>query len=145
MSTPRGIRNNNPGNIRFNSANDWDGQIGKDSSGFAKFSGATLGIRALGKLLRNYQRLHGLITIQQIISRWAPPVNDDGEFENNTDAYIEHAALALQTSPAAPINLNDGVTLAAMVRAIIQHENGPVWEKFINDRTVQDGVNLALA
>jgi len=54
MSTPRGIRNQNPGNIDYNSRNDWQGQIGKEPGGrFAIFDTPENGIRALGKLLLN--------------------------------------------------------------------------------------------
>lgn len=136
MATPKGIRNNNPGNIRHNPANDWQGQTGADSSGFAKFDSAKLGIRAAAKLLLNYQRLHGLNTIQEVISRWAPAN------ENNTGAYIEHVATALETSPAEQIYLGEPSILAELVTVIIKHENGmqPYSKEVINE-----AVSMALA
>ena len=62
MKQSRGIRNNNPGNIDYNKNNQWRGQIGIETSAinprFAKFDNARKRIRALAKLLLNYQRLH---------------------------------------------------------------------------------------
>lgn len=61
MSTPRGIRNNNPGNIDFNSRNNWQGQLGVETGGrFAIFDTPENGIRALGKLLINYRGKDGM-------------------------------------------------------------------------------------
>ena len=72
MGLPRGLRNNNPTNLRFNPHIKWDGQKGKDNAGFAKFASASDGIRAGATNAFNYQRLHGLSTIAEIIGRWAP-------------------------------------------------------------------------
>ena len=66
--TPRGIRNNNPGNLR--QGDDWQGladpQIDKE---FCVFQSSLWGIRALARVLLNYQRKHQLHTVTQIISR----------------------------------------------------------------------------
>lgn len=76
-----GIRNNNPCNIRYSLLNTWKGQIGH-SKGFCKFSSIDMGVRAVLALLRSYRYHYGLDTIHKIISRFAPPS------ENNTPAYI---------------------------------------------------------
>lgn len=47
VSTVRGIRNNNAGNIRANKI-IWDGQTGIDDAGFAIFKSPEWGVRALG-------------------------------------------------------------------------------------------------
>jgi hypothetical protein len=114
----RGIRNNNPGNIRFNQDNDWVGQIGQDDAGFAVFDTPEHGIRALAITLKTYQNSYGLNTIDAIINRWAPPS------ENDTSAYIQSVAQSTGYMPDQPLNLNDAGTLANMVEAIIKHENG---------------------
>lgn len=76
----RGQRNNNPFNIRYNSANNWVGQIGSDGS-FCVFDTMPHGIRAGGVLLRNYLK-NGNNTIEKILSKFAPAS------ENNTSGYI---------------------------------------------------------
>lgn len=113
---PRGIRNNNPGNIR-KSGSDWLGKIdnGTDAA-FEQFSHPVYGIRALARTLSNYQRIHGLNTVREIINRWAPPV------ENKTGAYIEHVASVLGVRPDEHIDVT--AHLVPLVTTIIRHENG---------------------
>lgn len=80
--TTRGIRNNNPANIR-RSADKWVGlsSVQADKA-FFQFTNMTYGIRALIVTLHTYVYKYDLHTIDQIIKRFAPPV------ENQTDAYI---------------------------------------------------------
>jgi len=117
IGTPRGERNNNPGNIRL-SATRWQGQVDGTDPAFVTFATPQDGIRALAKLLRNYQTIHGLRTVRGIINRYAPPA------ENNTSAYVASVAAALGVSPDAPLDLNNDATLQQLVAAVIQHENG---------------------
>lgn len=80
----RGIRNNNPFNIRYSAANNWEGQTGSDGA-FCVFSSMPYGIRAGGVLLRKYLK-NGANTIEKIISKFAP------SSENNTKKYIADVA-----------------------------------------------------
>lgn len=82
MST-RGIRNNNPANIRRGC--NWKGlaKVQTDRE-FCQFDSMTWGVRALLVTLRTYVVKHHLHTVREIITRWAPP--SDG---NNTEKYIE--------------------------------------------------------
>jgi hypothetical protein len=120
---PRGLRNFNPGNIR-GTANGkllayWQGQTGVDRDGFCIFASPELGLRALGVLLLNYQRNHGLYSIDGIISRYAPGT------ENNTAAYVKAVSNAVGRDPHEPIDLRTNrVLLGNVMRAIVQHENG---------------------
>lgn len=121
MIPTRGERNNNPGNIERNNI-QWKG-LSKDQSGdkrFAVFDTPEDGIRALSKLLLNYQRIHGLNTVRQIINRWAPPN------ENDTGSYVNAVAADIGVGPDDAVNLNDADVLAKLVEAIIHHENGRV-------------------
>lgn len=70
----RGLRNNNPGNIRL-SRTLWQGEVhpSQDRS-FCQFKSMAYGYRALIKLLQNYRRLNGCRTVADFINRWAPPV-----------------------------------------------------------------------
>lgn len=82
MSTPLGLRINNPLNIRFSIMNTWKGQIGFEK-GFCKFDTLEHGFRAALVLLCNYHR-KGYDSVEKIVTRWAPPS------ENNTKAYITY-------------------------------------------------------
>ncbi|SHM46656.1 hypothetical protein SAMN05216593_10148 [Pseudomonas asturiensis] len=127
---PRGISNNNPGNIDYNSRNDWQGQIGIEEGvakpRFARFDSPENGIRALAKLLINYRGkdgtpgigLQGIDTVRETINRWAPAV------ENNTDAYVRAVSAEAGVLPNESINIRDRRILLAVVTAIIKHENG---------------------
>ncbi|MCG8291985.1 MULTISPECIES: structural protein [Pseudomonas] len=116
---PRGVRNCNPGNIDFNPANNWVGQIGKEPEGrFCIFDTPENGIRALGKLLQTYYNKHDLRTVAAIIKRWAPDV------ENDTGAYIRAVAQRCGLGPSDPIaSIKDQQVLRGLVHAIIKHEN----------------------
>jgi hypothetical protein len=118
LATPRGIRNKNPMNVRYNAANNWDGQSGKDSANFAQFESVHYGIRAGAKLLRNYQSMHGLNTIREILSRYAPTE------ENDTESYIQSVAQKMKVTPDSYLALSSDFVLIPLVQAIIKHENG---------------------
>lgn len=120
-TAPRGIRNNNPGNIDFNPLNKWKGLNPKSKeldSRFCVFISPEYGIRALMILLRNYEKKHDLHTVCQIINRWAP------SNENNTSAYVNHVAKEMCVNPKECLNLKDRETLISLAKAIIIHENG---------------------
>lgn len=114
-SAPRGIRNNNPGNIEAGIG--WKGEIGTDGR-FATFATPAHGIRALALNAVNSQRIHGNDTVAELINRWAPPT------ENNTDAYSAQVAKALGVGVDDPVDLTDPATLAKFTAAVIKHENG---------------------
>ncbi|MBI6911662.1 structural protein P5 [Pseudomonas palleroniana] len=128
MTTPRGVRNNNPGNIDYNPRNAWQGQLGLEvgvpSPRFARFDTPENGIRALGKLLINYRGKDGMPgvggpgidTVRETITRWAP-----GN-ENNTDAYITAVARRLGVNANDVIDVRKLATLRVMVTSIISHE-----------------------
>lgn len=87
MSTPRGLRNCNPLNIR-RSADKWQGlSATQDDPAFFSFLGMCYGWRAAFVILtRSYYQKRGLNTIRKIISRWAP------NNENNTEGYIKRVS-----------------------------------------------------
>lgn len=114
----RGIRNNNPGNIRRTS-DVWVGLAEKQTDpDFFVFSNEVWGIRALAKVLINYQKIHNLATIEKIISRWAPTI------ENDTESYIKSVSRKMNVGRDTALNLNDIDTLISLVQSIIYHENG---------------------
>ena len=123
-SAPRGIRNNNPGNIRENQRvdYDWVGESLVDSDlDFEEFSMPVYGIRAIARILKTYRTKYGINTIAGIISKWAPPTGDSGEFENDTQSYINSVSKRVGLLPNAPV---DDLHIPDIIDAIIYHENG---------------------
>lgn len=112
----RGIRNNNPGNIRH-SGTRWQGMSAEQTDpAFVQFIAPEYGIRALSKLLDTYSNQYGLRTVSGIIGRYAPG------HENDTASYISAVSSALGVTPAQEFDVQ--ARKADLVRAIIKHENG---------------------
>lgn len=128
MSSPtaaRGYRNRNPGNIDFNPANKWQGQVGPEDppvgsrARFAKFESHEYGIRALAMLLITYQDRYGLRTVRSIIGRWAP------SNENSTDGYVRRVGQMTGFDPDTQVlDLHSYAHLRPLVEAIITVELG---------------------
>lgn len=120
---PRGVRNRNPGNIRATS-DRWQGMTGVDADGFVIFDRPQNGIRAMGKVLRSYHERHGLRTVAEIISRYAPAD------ENDTAAYTATVAERLGLAPDEPIPWPERVPelVAAMIRVELGDELSAWWK-----------------
>lgn len=118
MDLPRGVRNNNPGNLRI-AGNNWQGKVPEhlNSDGdFEQFWEYKYGIRAMIVLLTNYME-QGDNTIVSIITRYAPPS------ENNTNSYINSLSNYTgfdENEPLAPTK----ETLRGLVKGIAKSENG---------------------
>ena len=114
----RGIRNNNPGNLR-RSKDPWQGLAeNQTDEDFFIFKTPIYGIRALARTLISYQDEHGLRTIGKIINRWAP------NNENDTAAYISFATEDTGFAADQPLDMHNYDNLKPIVLAIIKHENG---------------------
>lgn len=138
--SPRGIRNNNPGNIRV--GQPWQG-LAKPSertpeqvaeTEFAVFVAPEWGIRAMARLFQAYRTKYGLTTAAEIIRKWAPPV------ENKTTVYINAVADSMGVSAGAELDTSDPEILRPLIKAIIQHENG---QQPYSDTTIMAGIALA--
>lgn len=146
MSDPkasRGYRNKNPGNIDWNKANDWDGQVGREPTGtpprFAVFATHEHGIRALAVLLTNYQLMHNLWTVEKMISRWCPP-KDLHAGAQNTAAYVAHVCKLTGWARGEVIDMKLYSDARPMVTAIITHECGG---NPYDDATIDRGLEMA--
>ncbi|WP_224039751.1 structural protein P5 [Paraburkholderia unamae] len=143
QNPPRGIRNNNPGNIRHSGAR-WAGQSAQQGdTNFVTFDTPEHGIRALARIVLNYQSHHRLHTIEEIIHRWAPPS------ENNTNAYAQSVARAMGISRNQRVNLEiNRHQLFSLVSAIIRHENGSPNQvgraEWYSREAIENGISLAL-
>ena len=121
---PRGIRNNNPLNIRKGS--NWKGErpIQPDQA-FEEFVSMEWGIRAGIKLIRNHitgfnGKRPPANTIKKLISVWAPAK------ENNTEAYIRTVCQQTAIGRNDLLHVNDRRSIIAIARAMAYVECG-VW------------------
>lgn len=114
---PRGIRNNNPLNIRI--GNTWLGERPNPTDQeFEEFVTMEYGLRAAFIILRRYIRRYKKNTISSIVSTWAP------SSENNTLKYIDRVTQMTHLSPDEPINYYDRDTMCKLVAAMAQVECG---------------------
>lgn len=117
MATPRGIRNNNPLNIRI--GNTWLGEVPNPTdSEFEQFVSVRYGLRAAFYILRRYIRRYGRNTPAKIIRAWAPAV------ENNTQRYIEVVCKRSLIAPDEVIDYADKKTMVRLVKAMAFVECG---------------------
>jgi hypothetical protein len=134
----KGQRNNNPGNIKYGpGVAKLKGLAEPPSDGtMCRFTSMAMGVRAIAVVLETYYDRHGLITVRQLIRRWAPP----GVDANPESTYIAFVAKRLGVEPDDQINLHDRATMEGLVRSIITFENGgPV----ATDQQIAQGINLA--
>jgi hypothetical protein len=137
----RGVRNNNPGNIRI-SSNAWVGKIPTQQNtdgAFEQFQSMSDGIRALGKNLLTYFDRYSLNTVRGIINRYAPPS------ENITGSYVNAVSDAVGVQPDDAINLRDSHMLSLLIEGIIRHENGAASAAMVSDADIRSGIERALA
>ena len=131
----RGLRNNNPGNIRLSSTR-YQGEVDSSDSAFKQFKTMAHGYRAMFVLLYTYQRKHHLNTIAEMISRYAPAV------ENHTQAYIDAVSEWSGVPATSHITATNGDIMVPIVAAMSRVENGVFahmpdvvagWDLFIED------------
>lgn len=124
----RGVRNNNPLNLRRTSDN-WIGLCeSQTDKEFFQFESPEYGFRAAAKTLMNY-RLKGISTVSEVINRWAPPT------ENNTSSYIVSICSHLGVPPTYDITDDD---LPMLLRAMAYIESG----KWYDITVIQNGISL---
>nr|DAV86067.1 MAG TPA: virion protein [Caudoviricetes sp.] len=114
----RGLRNNNPGNLRL-SKDKWQGlRAVQTDKAFFQFETMAYGYRALIRTLQNYRKLHKCQTIADFINRYAPKI------ENNTAGYIQRVCREMQVPTTYVPDVNDKATMCNFAAAISQVENG---------------------
>jgi hypothetical protein len=147
-SQTRGYLNNNPGNVDRSPNFVWNSEI-RDvndprltpfqrkeltSGRFAVFPAAAWGIRIIPKNLQSYQKKLGLYTVRGMISRWAPPN------ENNTEAYINRVCATLKVDDDERVDMWDYEVARVMTIAIIEVELGG---NPYPPHVIEDGLRLA--
>ena len=126
-SYPRGMRNNNPGNIVI-AGNDWRGKIPvaqNTDKKFEQFYTYQYGVRAMIVLLRNYIDRYQLTTLRAIITRWCSGGCD-------LNVYMQVMTQATGYTADQPLTANRE-TLKRLVRGIAQVEQGRPGEDLINN------------
>lgn len=131
-SYPIGFRNNNPGNLR--TGETWQGAAGS-AGGFITFKSMSYGIRAAATVLVNNLSSQGNDTIRELITKYAPPI------ENNTTAYINAVSNSTGIAPDTHIDVT-GNNLVLLLHAIFEHENGATYARQLTDADVNEGISL---
>ena len=126
----RGLRNDNPLNIR-KSGEQFQGEIkGKDRS-FKTFSSLPYGYRA-GFLILGTYLSEGFNSIEKIIAHWAPST------ENDTESYIAHVQRWSGVTRNKVLTASSGADFILIVAAMSFVENG----QNADILAVQAGFNL---
>lgn len=138
---PRGIRNNNPGNLRPGPA--WQGIAGLDTEQpdppYLHFVDPEHGIRSLARTLMTYQERHGIHTLDGVFARWAPAGD-----RNDPERYAAQVAAVLGKAVGEDIDLHDADVLAAIAKAIVHQECGDnAGLPWYPDAQIKAGVALA--
>ena len=112
----RGQRNLNPLNIR--KGDKWQGLAAEQTDKeFCVFESPTFGFRAACKILQKYAS-RGIVTIESIISRWAPPS------ENDTKAYIAAVCKTMKARPGDKVWPHDRTATCRLLYAMSRVESG---------------------
>jgi hypothetical protein len=135
IETTRGVRNNNPMNLRKGVAFQYQVENPNEKS-FMTFGKTWQGIRA-GVLDLTNDIAKGKNTITSLISQFAPPS------ENNTAAYINNVAKATGLKPDEVIDRKNFVLMCKLVNSIIAVENGANALKFVTSQDITEGVKSA--
>ena len=129
---PRGIRNNNPLNIRI--GNTWLGERNNPPDpAFEEFVSIEYGLRAAFCILRRYIRRYHKNTVPAIVSTWAPAS------ENNTQRYIDIVCKRSGISPTQQIRFEDETTMCKLVEAMAFVECGQP----IDGKKIEKGYSMA--
>jgi len=114
-----GMELNNPFDLEISPSFKWNGEIRPSTKPpFCQFDTLLDGVRAGLKDLRNQQTVHGLNNWTDIITKYAPPS------ENDTSAYIMATCKCTSTYPKDYINLSDPTFLALAGKCVIIQEQG---------------------
>lgn len=133
---PRGVRNNNPLNIRRSDI-DWLGLADEQTDpDFFQFISPEYGIRAGARILKTYQR-ESVTTLQDAITRWAPPSDN-----NPTQTYIKNVCAACAVGAYDTIDLS--ALLPKLIPAMIQQEEGlNSGQPWYTPQVINYGISLA--
>ena len=143
----RGIRNNNPLNIRHGKSR-WEGRTRVQTDAeFVSFKSMAYGYRAAWKLMETYQlRLRmedKSYTLENIIHRWAPP-----EDNNDTQAYLRTVIRLLDykvggRQPLPSPTCREGHRMFAKIIAAMTCVECGIKPEEVDKRSIEQGWTLA--
>ena len=116
--TSRGLKNLNPGNIRKSAVKYTGEKSHSTDPSFKQFESLEAGYRAIFVLLHTYRVRGYADTIESLISRYAPPS------ENNTEMYIRRVERQSATLRDKKLNTLSAEQMIPIVAAISEVENG---------------------
>lgn len=118
MKLPRGIRNNNPLNIKI--GNDWKGERPNTDGVFEEFETMQYGLRAAFIILRKYIYKYDRNTITKIVHSWSP----DGETKES--AYMQSVSKWVGIRLYDEIDYEDKSQICLLVQGMARVETGRV-------------------
>lgn len=123
--TPRGIRNNNPLNIRRGNSK-WQGMKPRQTDrDFCQFATIDYGYRAAFKLMQTYYEKYGVRSVADLIGRWAPPSeNRTREYVANVMYDLERQGFGYDARQEIPAPWRDKRLWCAIARAMLRQECG---------------------
>lgn len=119
----RAVRNHNPLNIR--KGDNWQGRSTIDNDKeFVTFINDAYGFRAAFRIIHNgFKAKPPRNTIRQIISRWAPP-----EDNNDTINYINYVSRRTKIGPDTKLAYQDVGRMVDIVAAMAKMESGKEYD-----------------
>lgn len=134
VAVPRGIRNNNPGNLKHVVSNNWVGLTGSDNTGFCVFSRMSFGIRAMAiDILGDWKE--GKKSVDALIREYSP--------DDRVNNYIRFVSSRLGVHRHEALDLTHIALVRRLIVAMIKFENGAKQE-WISIADLESGVHQAM-
>src|ERR1700755_38171 len=131
--TARDARNHNPLNIR-RGPDEWEGLASTQTDpDFCTFKSDVFGFRAGFRILIHYADAYSLNTVNGVISRWAPPS------ENDTDAYIAAVCKKTGFGPEEPLQIKTWGICSKLIYAMTEQESGAKFETNFKAKDLAEG------
>jgi hypothetical protein len=144
-SNIRNIRNNNLGNIKKNSNNNWQGQVdsGEDKT-FVTFKTPELGVRALKKVIQ--ANINATNNIEEYVNRYASEPKEKEYYAKNGKlmphlqkyANLISSSQGLKSTKQMPSNIN----MKKWIKATAIAEGGGKALKYFTDDIIEKGMSL---
>lgn len=148
-NAPLTVRANNPGAVKgVNSKGGsigWEGQIGVDERGHAKFSKVLFGARAMAMVVSKKLYLEGKNTLNAMLASYAGIEDTIGSIPggkaNDPKGYAARVGKDVGLSPAVPVPYSK---FRAVLYSMTTVETGKPWRDYFNEREMDLGFKAGL-